>query len=76
MDGTKYIRPPRMAPNRSTLATLADLKKESSPDGSVVEVLLQEKNASSQIAIVVLVRDAPPQRTKFPSFLDLQRNQQ
>ena len=38
-------------------------------DGSVVQMFLQEKNARSKIAVVVLVRNTPTQRTKLSSFL-------
>lgn len=44
------------------------------PDGPVVEMLLQEENAGREIAVVVLVRDAPPKRAKLSSLLHLTMN--
>lgn len=35
-----------------------------------VEVLFQERSARIEVSIVELVRNAPPQRTKFSPFLE------
>lgn len=43
------------------------------PNGPVVEMLLQEEDAGREIAVVVLVRNAPPKGTELSSLLHLRR---
>lgn len=45
--------------------------EQNKPNGPVVEMLLQEQNAGREVAVVVLVRNAPPKGTKLPSLLHL-----